>query len=102
MAGSTAGYNDALGTTAQFNGPRGIAVSANGDIYVCDSGNFVVRRISPDGNVTTVAGSSFGNLDGPGANAKFGYTRGITLGASGAIYLTQGGGYGGIRKIVIN
>ena len=102
VAGSTAGYNDALGTTAQFLVPRGIAVSANGDIYVCDSSNFVVRRISPDGNVTTVAGSSFGNLDGSGANAKFGYTLGIALDASGAIYVTQGGGMGGVRKIVIN
>ena len=102
VAGSTAGYNDALGTDAQFLVPRGIAVRANGDIYVCDSSNFVVRRISPDGNVTTVAGSSFGNLDGPGANAKFGYTLGIALDASGAIYVTQGGGMGGVRKIVIN
>lgn len=102
VAGSTAGYNDALGTAAQFHGPWGIAVSPNGDIYVCDSSNLVVRRISPDGNVTTVAGSSFGHVDGPGAIAKFGYTKGITLDAGGVIYLTQGGGFVAVRKIVIN
>lgn len=102
VAGSTIGYYDGLGTSAQFNSPRGITVDGSGNVYVSDSDNFVVRKIAPDGTVVTVAGSTFGSMDGPGASAQFGQTQGITLDASGALYLTQGGGLGGIRKIVIN
>lgn len=101
MAGSTRGYYDGLGTSAQFNSPYGITVDNNGNIYVCDANNFVVRRITPDGDVATVAGSTPGYTDGPGASAKFDPPLGITLDTSGALYLTQGG-VGVIRKIVIN
>jgi len=102
IAGNSPGYRDGSTDNAQFNGPWGIVVDASGNIYICDSNNFVVRRIAPDGNVVTVAGTTFGNLDGLGSSAKFGQTLGITMDANDAIYLTQGGGLGKIRKIVIN
>ena len=61
IAGSTTGYYDALGTAAQFDYPYGIAVDTSGNIYVADHFNFAIRQISPDGNVTTVAGGSPGS-----------------------------------------
>jgi sugar lactone lactonase YvrE len=102
VAGSTGGYYDGPAAEAQFSQPRGIAIDTNGNMYITDHSNFVVRRISPDGMVVTVAGSTFGSVDGPGASAKFCQTSGIAMDASGAIYLTQRGGCGKIRKIVIN
>ena len=102
VAGSTAGYYDAPPAEAQFKGPRSIEVDPLGNLYITDTGNYVVRRISPDGMVVTVAGSTFGSVDGPGDTAKFCNPKGITMDASGALYITQGGGCGKIRKIVIN
>ena len=102
VAGSTSGYLDGSIANAQFNGPRGIIFDPAGNLYICDSGNFVVRRIAPDGTVVTVAGTTFGNIDGPGSSAKFGQTLGLAMDATGAFYLTQGGGLCCIRKIVIN
>lgn len=69
VAGSIGGYYDGPAADAQFNNPRSIAVDTSGNMYITDSNNFVVRRISPDGRVVTVAGSTFGVLDGPGASA---------------------------------
>jgi sugar lactone lactonase YvrE len=57
LAGSqTSGYSDGAGSAAEFNSPAGIAVGPSGSLLVSDSGNSVIRRISPDGVVTTVAG----------------------------------------------
>ncbi len=88
------GYLDGSIANAQFNGPWGIILDPAGNLYICDSENFVVRRIAPDGTVVTVAGSTFGNVDGPGSSAKFGQTKGLAMDATGALYLTQGGGIG--------
>jgi len=62
-----AGSRDGDGAHAQFNGPQGVAVDAQGNIFVADTGNFTIRRISPDGQVTTVAGvpGRAGALMGP-------------------------------------
>lgn len=101
IVGFTQGYLDGPTSVAQFQAPRGIAVDDSGRIYVCDHSNHVVRRIDLQGNVKTVAGSLFGNEDGEGARAKFGQTKGLTMDTDGAFYLTQGGGIGMIRKIVV-
>ena len=102
VAGSTGGYNDGPTSEAQFRGPRSIAIDISGNMYITDHDNFVVRRISTDGMVATVAGSTFGSVDGSGASAKFCQTSGIAIDAGGVIYVTQRGGCGKIRKIVIN
>jgi len=80
----------------------GIIVDPAGNLYICDSRNFVVRRIAPDGTVVTVAATTFGSVDGPGSSAQFGHPLGIAMDSKGAFYLTQNGGPVIIRKIVIN
>lgn len=93
LAGSTTpGSADGTGTAAQFNYPAGMAVDASGHIYVADSGNHMIRKISPDGVVTTVAGSTtFGSADGNGAAAQFNNPLGLDVSTSGDLYVTDYG-----------
>ena len=71
LAGSTAGFLDATGTSAQFYFPSGVAVDASGDVIVADNTNHRIRKVTPDGVVTTLAGATVGFMDATGASAKF-------------------------------
>jgi sugar lactone lactonase YvrE len=68
------GNVDGSGTNARFNRPWGITVDAARNVYVTDAANFTVRKITPDGTVTTLAGSggNLGTADGQGSIARFG------------------------------
>lgn len=66
------GSQDGTGTGAEFNHPRGISISADGDIYVCDEAGNTIRKITPGGIVTTIAGDGIaGFVNGTAGNAEF-------------------------------
>jgi hypothetical protein len=90
--GGTQGYADGMGAAAKFNYPVGVAVDAAGNIYVADKENNRVRKISPAGMVTTLAGSgSQGVNDGMGAAAGLGYMGAIAIDpTNGNVYVATG------------
>jgi prepilin-type N-terminal cleavage/methylation domain-containing protein len=95
LAGSgAAGYADGTGIRAIFNNPTGVAVDSSGTVYVADSGNNRIRKITPAGVVTTLAGSgAAGYADGTGTSAIFNKPYGIAVDASGALYVTDFNNY---------
>jgi serine/threonine-protein kinase len=91
LAGSgSAGYGDGQGTAASFNLPNGVAVDGSGNVYVADSLNYRIRKITAGGSVTTLAGSgSAGYGDGQGTSASFSLTIGVTVDAGGNVYVAD-------------
>ncbi len=88
----TAGYLDGAGAQARFNAPQGVAVDGSGTVYVADTGNHRIRRIAPDGTVSTVAGDgTAGYQNGAGAQARFNLPRGLALDAQGNLYIADTG-----------
>jgi sugar lactone lactonase YvrE len=86
------GYVDGIGRAAQFNGPVGIAVDDAGIVYVADTYNDRIRRIAPDGTVTTLAGTGKPNLfDGPGPAAAFDTPSALAVDHDGNLYIADTG-----------
>lgn len=84
------GSGDGTGPAARFQGPEGLTVDAIGNVYVVDTDNNTIRKVTPAGVVTTLAGTPgvAGSADGTGAAALFDYPERITL-AGGNLYVTD-------------
>lgn len=93
LAGSgSAGSANGTGAVASFNGPAGLAVDASGNVYVGDSNNNMVRKITKDGVVTTLAGSgTAGKTNGALTSATFNSPQGIAVDAYGRLFVTDTG-----------
>ncbi|WJF89159.1 NHL repeat-containing protein [Paraburkholderia bonniea] len=85
------GSQDGIGTEAMFYSPMGLALDAHGNVYVADSRNYLIRRISPQGVVTTLAGRAgeSGSLDGNRAVATLSRPVFLALDASGNVYVSE-------------
>jgi sugar lactone lactonase YvrE len=107
--------NDGIGTGAQFNEPADLAIDGAGNVYITDSGNYTIRKMSRLGTnwlVTTLAGLSgvFGTDDGAGANARFFTAAGIAVDGVGNVYVTDSDAHtirrgfptGGVPRIFVN
>ncbi len=88
--GSGEGWKDGRRGRAMFHTPSGLALAADGTLYVADTGTHVIRRISRDGGVTTIAGVGRpGYIDGPSAGAAFDGPMGLAVGPDGTLYVAD-------------
>jgi hypothetical protein len=88
FAGSSAGFTDGTGTSSQFTRPTGIVKDASGNFFVADRDNHRIRKITPAGVVTTLAGNgTTGFIDGTGTAARFNQPYSITIDASNNLYV---------------
>lgn len=94
------GLVDGSGNSVQFNSPSGVAVDPSGNVYVADSGNRCVRKITTSGQVATLAGTgSYGHSDDVGSRATFENPTGIAVDKNGVVYVVDRFNHK-IRKIV--
>jgi sugar lactone lactonase YvrE len=79
-------------TAAQLSGPSGVTVDSAGNIYIADAGNSRVRKVSPGGVMSTVAGNgsqTYGGDGGPATSAQIGVPFGVALSSSGDLYISD-------------
>ena len=92
LAGSsTSGSTDGKGASATFDYPNGVCLLPSGDILVADSYAHVIRRLTPDGTTTTIAGTAgrSGHLDGPGMGSLFSSPQGLQCDKNGNVYVVD-------------
>lgn len=90
FAGSTMGFTNGTGTAAQFNQPYCITIDGSGNLYVGDRINHAIRKITPAGVVSTLAGNGTpGNVNGTGSAAQFNEPLGVAADAAGNIYVAD-------------
>jgi sugar lactone lactonase YvrE len=90
LAGSAEGFADGTGTAARFHTPSSLAIDAAGNVYVADTGNHAIRKVTPGGVVSTLAGDgSAGFRDGAGAQARFHAPMGVAVDDAGRVYVAD-------------
>ncbi|MEO7578764.1 MAG: NHL repeat-containing protein, partial [Massilia sp.] len=90
VAGKDEGFADGAGAAAAFNTPSGLAIDEAGNLYVADTGNHAIRKVTPQGIVSTLAGTgAAGYRDGAGAQALFNAPVGIAVDKAGKVYVAD-------------
>lgn len=95
LAGNgTPGFSDGNATSAKFKNPYGIAIDDKANLYIADGGNNLIRKITPEGVVSTIAGNgTAGFADGIGTSAMFNNPTGLALDGKGNIFVTDRGNH---------
>jgi sugar lactone lactonase YvrE len=95
------GSADGRGSTAQFKAPMGVAVDGSGNVWVSDTANSTIRRISPNGTVTTIAGlaGAVGYADGTGSGARFSSPTALAMDVSGDVLVLESAYVGRVRRV---
>ncbi|MFO0670739.1 MAG: hypothetical protein U0235_14095 [Polyangiaceae bacterium] len=90
-AAEQSGNQDGVAGAARFTQPRALTVDAVGNIFIADSGNHLIRKLTPGGDVSTVAGSraTYGAADGAGSDAQFYFPAGIAVDESGVLFVAD-------------
>ncbi len=90
LAGGREGFADGIGAAAAFNTPSGIAFDMAGNLYIADTGNHAIRKRTPQGVVTTLAGDgSAGFRDGAAAQVRFNGPIGVAVDTQGRVYVAD-------------
>jgi Immunoglobulin domain/Immunoglobulin I-set domain/NHL repeat len=101
VAGGGSGGNGGAATNASLFSPRAVTLDANGNLYIADTANNLVRKVDTNGVITTVAGGGSGGDGIEATNASLGYPSGVTLDANGDLYIGDFYGYR-VRKVDTN
>src|SRR5439155_1695244 len=85
------GSVDGTGSVARFRRPRGVATDSSGNVYVGDTDNHAIRKITPAGSVSTLAGlaEGLGSADGMGSAARFYHPLGVSTDSNGNVYVAD-------------
>lgn len=90
LAGGAEGLRDGVGAEASFNTPSGLAVDAQGNVYVADTGNHAIRKVTPEGRVSTLAGDGTpGWRDGPAGQARFNGPLAVAVDGQGRVFVAD-------------
>ncbi|AZR28091.1 hypothetical protein NX80_018310 [Xanthomonas vasicola pv. arecae] len=90
LAGGREGFADGIGVAAAFNTPSGIMLDTAGNLYIADTGNHAIRKLTPQGKVTTLAGDGVaGDRNGAAAQVRFNGPVGVAVDAQGRVYVAD-------------
>jgi sugar lactone lactonase YvrE len=99
LAGSTAGFVNAIGPNAKFNLPYDLCVDNQGNVYVADANNNRIRKVTESGVVTTLAGTTAGFVDGNGLTSKFTSPRRVEIDDGNQFLYVLDYGNAAIRRV---
>ncbi|HXQ71101.1 MAG TPA: NHL repeat-containing protein [Pyrinomonadaceae bacterium] len=90
LAGGNEGFADGAGAAASFNTPSGLAIDSSGNLYVADTGNNRIRKVTPQGEVSAIAGDgTSGYIDGAAAQARFNGPISVAVDATGNVFVAD-------------